>query len=324
MRARRRRRDPRRRLRQPGRRRGQQGAAAAGRRARCWPGRCATALAVPDVRRVVLVVRDRRAGGRGRGGRAAPRRPRGAASSPAGPPGTPRSGARCGCWPARSRPARSTWSRSTTGPGRWPGPALFEATIAAAREHGGAIPVVPLPQLVTADRDRRRPAPLAGVQTPQAFRAPELLAAYRRADAEGFEGTDTAACLERYADLRSPPCPSTPAEPQDHLPRGRRPRGRLVGGASGRASPQNGAAPAVSASSSRTSSAEATRRPAGGASTQLDAGTARAARRPGRRSPGSGSPSRAARPPAGSTTGEATETRPSGRRSRPPAPSATA
>ncbi len=40
---------------------------------------------------------------------------------------------------------------------------------------------------------------LVGVQTPQAFRAGPLLAAYRRADAEGFTGTDTASCLERYA-----------------------------------------------------------------------------------------------------------------------------
>ena len=42
---------------------------------------------------------------------------------------------------------------------------------------------------------------LMAVQTPQAFRAPELLAAYRRAAADDFTGTDTAACLERYTDL---------------------------------------------------------------------------------------------------------------------------
>jgi 2-C-methyl-D-erythritol 4-phosphate cytidylyltransferase len=34
------------------------------------------------------------------------------------------------------------------------------------------------------------------VQTPQAFRAAPLLAAYRHAAETGFEGTDTAACLE--------------------------------------------------------------------------------------------------------------------------------
>ena len=34
---------------------------------------------------------------------------------------------------------------------------------------------------------------------PQAFDARTLLAAYERADADGFEGTDTASCVERYA-----------------------------------------------------------------------------------------------------------------------------
>ena len=89
------------------------------------------------------------------------------------------------------------------------GTALFEQTIAAARVHGGAIPVVPLTGLVTAD-GRPVPGALAGVQTPQAFRAAELLAAYRRAADDGFEGTDTAACLERYADLTVAAVPSSP------------------------------------------------------------------------------------------------------------------
>ena len=78
---------------------------------------------------------------------------------------------------------------------------LFAATIAAAREHGGAVPVVPLTNVVRADGGRV-PDDLVVVQTPQAFRAPELLAAYRAADRDGFEGTDTASCVERYADLR--------------------------------------------------------------------------------------------------------------------------
>jgi len=89
------------------------------------------------------------------------------------------------------------------------GAGLFADTIAAAREHGGAIPVVPLRGLVTADC-RPVPGTLVGVQTPQAFRAAELVAAYRRAAGEGFEGTDTAACLERYADLTVVGVPSSP------------------------------------------------------------------------------------------------------------------
>jgi 2-C-methyl-D-erythritol 4-phosphate cytidylyltransferase len=80
------------------------------------------------------------------------------------------------------------------------GPALFEATIEAARDHGGALPVVELPGLL--GRDLRPVADhLIGVQTPQAFRAVPLLEAHRRAAADGFESTDTAACFERYADL---------------------------------------------------------------------------------------------------------------------------
>lgn len=81
------------------------------------------------------------------------------------------------------------------------GAALWESVLAAAREYGGAIPVAPLSGLVTADL-RVVPGELAGVQTPQAFSAGALLAAYRAASAAGFEATDTAGCLERYADVR--------------------------------------------------------------------------------------------------------------------------
>ncbi|GGD05858.1 IspD/TarI family cytidylyltransferase [Nocardioides daphniae] len=89
------------------------------------------------------------------------------------------------------------------------GAALFSATVAAAAEHGGAIPVVPATGLVTADA-RSAPTGLAGVQTPQAFRAGLLLAAYSRAEREGFEGTDTASCVERWAEgVRIAAVPST-------------------------------------------------------------------------------------------------------------------
>jgi 2-C-methyl-D-erythritol 4-phosphate cytidylyltransferase len=80
------------------------------------------------------------------------------------------------------------------------GPELFEATIAAARAHGGALPVLDLPGLLR--RDLRPVARgVAGVQTPQAFRAVPLLEAHRRAAEGGYESTDTAACFERYTDL---------------------------------------------------------------------------------------------------------------------------
>jgi 2-C-methyl-D-erythritol 4-phosphate cytidylyltransferase len=80
------------------------------------------------------------------------------------------------------------------------GAELFAATLAAAREHGGALPVVGLPGLLGRDLRATRGG-LAGVQTPQAFRAVPLLEAHRRAAEDGYESTDTAACFERYCDL---------------------------------------------------------------------------------------------------------------------------
>lgn len=89
------------------------------------------------------------------------------------------------------------------------GPELWGAVLGSTREGGGAIPVVPVDDLL--DRDlARRPERLGAVQTPQAFDARLLLAAYRRAASDGFEGTDTAACLEQYADLDVVAVPSTP------------------------------------------------------------------------------------------------------------------
>ena len=50
---------------------------------------------------------------------------------------------------------------------------------------------------------------VVAVQTPQAFAAGPLLEAYRRAERDGFVGTDTASCIERYTDLASTACPAT-------------------------------------------------------------------------------------------------------------------
>jgi len=91
--------------------------------------------------------------------------------------------------------------------------ALYTATIAAARKHGGAIPAAPLGHLLTSRLRAVEAAPdgtdLVGVQTPQSFRGPELLAAYRAAAGEGAEFTDTAGCLERYGRLPIVAVPST-------------------------------------------------------------------------------------------------------------------
>jgi 2-C-methyl-D-erythritol 4-phosphate cytidylyltransferase len=85
---------------------------------------------------------------------------------------------------------------------------LWSAVVTAARQRGGALPVVPATGLVRRDGSPA-PAGLGTVQTPQAFRAADLLAAHTAARREGFEGTDTAASLERYADVVVAAVPST-------------------------------------------------------------------------------------------------------------------
>lgn len=86
--------------------------------------------------------------------------------------------------------------------------ALLERVFTTAREVGGAVPALELTGefLLRVGADGT-PAPvptteLRRVQTPQAFRAPELLAAYRRASDEGFHGVDTAESVERFSELQ--------------------------------------------------------------------------------------------------------------------------
>jgi 2-C-methyl-D-erythritol 4-phosphate cytidylyltransferase len=79
-------------------------------------------------------------------------------------------------------------------------PGLFRSVVDEAVAHGGALPVR-AKRAMTSSGSAAPQGELVAVQTPQAFRAGPLLAAYRQAEAEGFRGTDTAACVERYADL---------------------------------------------------------------------------------------------------------------------------
>lgn len=81
--------------------------------------------------------------------------------------------------------------------------AMFGTALALAREFGGALPALPADGLarVTEHGVETVPGPLVRVQTPQAFRARELLDAYRLAERDGFEGTDTSSCIERYTDV---------------------------------------------------------------------------------------------------------------------------
>ena len=77
---------------------------------------------------------------------------------------------------------------------------LFRAVVDLAATRGAAVPALPAGRLN--DRDGSLAAEnLLVVQTPQAFDARALLAAYDAAEADRFVGTDTASCLERYADL---------------------------------------------------------------------------------------------------------------------------
>ena len=87
-------------------------------------------------------------------------------------------------------------------------PSLVAALVGTASRRGGAVPGVVADDLALWDDAAAHGAslvPLAGthvrVQTPQVFAAAPLLAAYRRAAAAGFEGTDTAACVERFSAL---------------------------------------------------------------------------------------------------------------------------
>lgn len=81
------------------------------------------------------------------------------------------------------------------------GPDMFVTALSVAREFGGAIPALPIPDVATTGFESLSDkGTLVRVQTPQAFRASPLLQAYRAADRVGFEGTDTSSCVERFTD----------------------------------------------------------------------------------------------------------------------------
>ncbi|CAH8773240.1 2-C-methyl-D-erythritol 4-phosphate cytidylyltransferase [Paenibacillus dendritiformis] len=77
-----------------------------------------------------------------------------------------------------------------------------EACYRAAREHGAAVLAVPVKDtikqvnggVITATPDRRS---LWAIQTPQAFRLADVMAAHEQAAADGFIGTDDAMLVER-------------------------------------------------------------------------------------------------------------------------------
>lgn len=87
---------------------------------------------------------------------------------------------------------------------------LVEAIFAEADRVGGAIPVVQ-PAMPIIDRDGLRPVDgLMAAQTPQVFRAAELMVAYRQAEVEGFDGHDTAEVVNKYSELEISAVPGDP------------------------------------------------------------------------------------------------------------------
>jgi hypothetical protein len=80
--------------------------------------------------------------------------------------------------------------------------ALLERLLTTAAQRGGAVPGLPVgtPFLLRGDRVVRTDD-LRRMQTPQAFHATGLLAAYRSATAAGFHGVDTAETVEHHGDL---------------------------------------------------------------------------------------------------------------------------
>lgn len=94
-------------------------------------------------------------------------------------------------------------------------PSLLRQLFRDADRHGGAVPTLPVDapthrltghgKIVLLNQERLHKA-----QTPQVFSAPELLAAYRRAQEAGFEGVDTAETVERFSDLKMRATPGDP------------------------------------------------------------------------------------------------------------------
>jgi 2-C-methyl-D-erythritol 4-phosphate cytidylyltransferase len=82
---------------------------------------------------------------------------------------------------------------------------LVAAVLAAARQAGGAVPGVARDGLTMASEDgsvaEADLGTMMAMQTPQGFTAAPLLAAYEQAAADGFSGTDTAACVTRYSGI---------------------------------------------------------------------------------------------------------------------------
>ena len=106
------------------------------------------------------------------------------------------------------------------------GPALWRSVIEIAHAVGGAVPALPAPGVLPAATltdgiPAGEPAThrLARVQTPQAFRAKDLLVAYAAAHGNGYQGTDTASSVEEFSGLVVRTVPGSPLNLKVTYPR---------------------------------------------------------------------------------------------------------
>jgi 2-C-methyl-D-erythritol 4-phosphate cytidylyltransferase len=92
-----------------------------------------------------------------------------------------------------------------------PSDSLIEDLFDTAESVGGAVPIVP-PEVMIIDRKTHRPVSgLSRAQTPQVFRATDLIVAYVKAAQSGFEGHDTAEVVAEFTNLTIATVPGEPS-----------------------------------------------------------------------------------------------------------------
>lgn len=79
---------------------------------------------------------------------------------------------------------------------------MIETLFETAAAEGGALPLLRYERLIIDRRTHRPVTGLAGAQTPQVFRAPELMSAYVKAAQTGFDGHDTLEVVQEFSEVR--------------------------------------------------------------------------------------------------------------------------
>lgn len=81
-------------------------------------------------------------------------------------------------------------------------PAMIERLFDVAESEGGAVPLLSYDRLILDKRTHQAVPGLHAAQTPQVFRAPDLMAAYVRAAQTGYDAHDTVEVMQRFSDVR--------------------------------------------------------------------------------------------------------------------------